>query len=209
LSSTSANISSPAIEAKCRVNKTEKSCEVIDFFVELPDTKLDKVVDESSREIDSKTVEKLAIVDQQAVFLPSNLARFSKVTQMTVTSSGFFLMTSESFADLTLLTSLQLNHNKLREISVDCFTDNRNLRSLSFAHNKIEKIHDDAFVNLDNLVELNLESNLLRSLQADLFTNFLSLETLKLQNNKISVIESKLLFHVSTLVRVDISGELN
>jgi Leucine-rich repeat (LRR) protein len=209
-SSTSPNVSSPAIGAKCRVNATEKLCELIDFFVELPETKLEKVVDESRRQIDPETIEKLVIVDQQAVFLPSNLGqKFSNLTKLTVANCGFFLMTSDSFANLTLLTSLELNHNKLRQIPQQCFTDNRNLRSLSFAYNNIEIIHDDAFVSLNNLVDLNLQNNLLSSLQANLFSNLILLETLKLQNNNINVIESKLFFNLSKLVRVDISGELS
>jgi Leucine-rich repeat (LRR) protein len=193
-----------SVDFKCKM--TEKSCDVVDLVVELSRSKIGKVRDENGTEVES--VKKIRIVDQATLFLPTNLAeKFPKVTEIFVDSSGFFQLDSETFSNLTLLTSLTIVNNKMRQIPVNALADSMMMTKLDLSSNRLEVIDSDAFVGLSNLVELNLSHNLLTHISPAVFANLTSLQTLLLQFNQMKFLVSAVFSSLNQLSHIDVSSK--
>ena len=200
----------PTIKIRCNYDDESEKCEALNLIVDIPNSKIEKVEDENGLSInqDLHPIQKMSIVNQQTLFLPTNIGEFFKdLTELIIFASGFFRIDDETFANLTSLTSLAITQNKVREVCGDCFRDNVNLLVLDLGFNRIEVIAEKAFVHLGNLSKLILQNNLLTSVTADTFANLSSLETLNLKHNKISFINSDLISWLPNLSYFDISSK--
>ena len=201
----------PTIEITCSYDDENEKCEALNLIVDIPNTRIAKVVDENGFSINQNlhTIQKLSIFDQQTLFLPTNLGKcFHDLTELVIFASGLFRIDNETFANLTALTLLAITQNKVREVREERFQDSVNLLVLDLGFNKIQVIAEKAFVHLVNLTELNLQNNLLTSVTAGIFTNLSSLKTLNLKQNKISFINSDLISWLPKLSFFDISSKI-
>lgn len=201
---------SPPESVSMKCDLLDKSCEVIDFIVKVPDSMLVKITGRLGNVIGnhSDRIKKLMITDQQTLYLPNNLGEhFWAVQKFHITNSGFFEINSYTFAKMTSLTSLKMNHNKLYEIPSNCFNDNINIVELAFAYNKIQTIADDAFVSLGQLKTLSIHHNQLTSLKHAVLAPLRALEILRLQHNQISVVPAHIFTGSPKLSILDISCE--
>jgi Leucine-rich repeat (LRR) protein len=157
------------IDIKCKM--IEETCKTFDLVVELPGSKIGKVQGKKGTEINS--AKQIQIVDQTALSLPTNFAeKFPLVTEIVFDRSNFFHLDNATFSNLTLLTSLTITNNKIRQIPAKTFVDNKKMNFLNLAGNKIQVIDDEAFVGLIFLVELNLSHNLLTRISPAAFSSF-------------------------------------
>lgn len=204
----SLEVSPDEIDMRCKFNSKEINCKAIEFIVENPQTRVDKVTDETGNLFDHnfEHTEKLSIVDQQTLFLPVNLfEKFPQLKEVLIINSGLFHIYRTTFVNLILLKSLTINENKLREIPSNVLVANVNLWLLNLEGNNIEIIDKDSFKNLESLRELNLRRNLLTSISAAVFVQLASLEILNLANNKIVFVSSGLFSNLPQLSHIDIS----
>jgi leucine-rich repeat transmembrane neuronal protein 1/2 len=196
--------SPPSIDFKCKM--TEKNCDVLDLVVELPGSKIGKVQGENGTEIESIT--QIRIIDQAALILPSNFAeKFPKVKEITIERSEFFQLDSETFSNLTLLTSLTIAKNKIRRIPTYAFADNVKMTKLDLSGNRLEIIEEDAFAGLRFLIELNLSHNRLTHISPAVFARLTSLQTLHLQFNRMKFLVSAVFSSLKQLSHVDVSSK--
>jgi Leucine-rich repeat (LRR) protein len=192
------------IDFKCEM--ATDTCDAIDLAIELPGTNIGKVTDSNGNEIQS--VSKVQIINQAALFMPTNFAeKFKEVKEITIESSGFFQLDRETFANLSSLTYLTITNNKIREISANAFVDNANMTELHFDGNKLELLDNDSFAGLKNLLELNLAHNLLTHISPAVFANLTSLQTLHLQFNRMKYLVSGVFASLSQLSYLDVSSE--
>lgn len=196
------------IEILCKI--TGKTCEVDNLKVETRESEIKSVQDEKGVEIDmnSTDIEVVNIFEQQSLFFPLNFGiKFPKLKQLTIIYSGLFFIDDKTFDNMTLLTSLKLNENKIRKIPANAFNENKMMKSLDLSMNKIETIDDDAFSGQENLIDLNLEQNLVFKVNSEIFKKLSKLEILNLRHNQIRKIESKIFYGLPQLLMLDISRE--
>jgi Leucine-rich repeat (LRR) protein len=181
-------------------------CEIFDLLVKVPDSRIARVLNENGFEVD--TVTEVRIIDQQALFLPSNFAeKFAKATEISIEHSGLFQFNSDTFSNLTSLISLSIINNKIREIPSRVFTDNAKMMKCDLSGNNIEFIADNAFVALENLLELNLAHNLLTQINADMFVGLHNLRSLQLQHNNLVFLGEAVFASLDELSQLNISSE--
>ena len=202
-------ISSEAINIKCKFILVDSSCEVFDFVVDTPGSKIVDIITENRTKItkSSSSIEKLLIIDQQTLFLPLNLAEIlPKVTELVITDSGLSQINQETFTGLKLLISLKITYNKIREIPEQFVSESSNLKELNLTSNRLEVIAENAFSGLGKLEELDMSHNLLISVHSEVFSSLNSLKTLKINNNKLQFLSPRLFYATSELVSLDISS---
>ncbi|GIX92483.1 relaxin receptor 2 [Caerostris darwini] len=95
------------------------------------------------------------------------------------------------FDDLSKLTILWLDGNKLETFSSYIFQNLKNLEVLSFSKNELTTVNSFVFDGLENLKSLAVSKNSLQSLKADTFGNLSSLLKLDIHGNKIRSIDGK------------------
>ena len=109
-------------------------------------------------------------------------------TNLTTLALSYNRLTDTKFA-ATLpptLTKIELNQNKIAEISRESFSKLNKLEVLGLSDNFITEIHRDSFRDLSSLKNLNLEYNKLKKIKADSFKDLAVLEVLHLKKNVIS-----------------------
>lgn len=189
------------VDLFCYTN-TEDVCEVIELKIRFNDMKIREV---KTMALDK--IRKLSIVQQQTLFLPSNLAEhFKELTELTVTLSGLFTIKWNVFRDLRKLKSLDLPHNKIQEVPSNAFEDLERLTDLDLSFNNIESIDTDGFANLAKLQQLKLNNNDLSVLSGKPFENLKKLKQLFLQKNSLKVIDGNLLAPLTKLVTADFTN---
>lgn len=87
------------------------------------------------------------------------------------------------FKNLSSLELLNLDSNRLVQLSEDTFSDLISLRTLVLSNNPLEDLHKDVFKSLVNLVNLDLKGGKLLALREDLFKFIQNLESLTFGNS--------------------------
>lgn len=93
------------------------------------------------------------------------------------------------FKDMTGLSELWLNGNKMKFLPEDVFWDQKNLTDLTMSGNQIENLPKHIFSKLLNLKTAGFSGNRLTHLDVDLFRNNLKLEMIWFEYNKLKVIK--------------------
>ncbi|XP_071018496.1 amphoterin-induced protein 3 [Oncorhynchus clarkii lewisi] len=102
-------------------------------------------------------------------------------------------------------TTLDLNHNRLKELKKGSFAALPRLESLRLAHNSLKCLEPGTFWNSSALRQLDLSSNQLEKVEVHYFLELTGLEELLLFNNRIVRVESKALEALGNLRKVYIS----
>lgn len=188
----------------CKMENSK--CQSTDLIVKYPNSTIESVNDKNGAEVEADKVNSLEIIQQQTLFLPTNLSPLlPEFKTLTVTDSGLFWVDSTSFQGMEKLTELNLNKNKIMKITVDAFKVLKNLLTLNLSNNKIKKIEDGTFKNLGKLQELLLNQNFLESISNRIFEPLENLEKLQMENNKLLFISSNFLSQLSKLKFLDLS----
>lgn len=194
------------IDLTCYTDAADQ-CGADELTIRFNNMKVREVLGSGVQTVSIEKIKKLSIVEQQTLFLPSNLAeRFKELTELTVTLSGLFTIRWNVFKGLTKLTSLDLSHNKLHEVPDNSFEDLENLISLDLSFNYIESVEDDAFNGLHKLQQLKLNNNYLIELSGRPFDSLKKLKHLYLQRNDLQIIDGNLFNSLTKLITADLSN---
>lgn len=168
-------------------------CNAVDLKVLKPHFRIVSVRSKNQTAIGSKEVQELLIVDQQTLYLPSNLSDFfPSLRKLSVINSGMIEFNDEALQTVEI-EELNFSRNQLTEVRAKSLEKFRKLHTLDFSNNKIEKIEVSSFENLEALSELYLNDNSLSKIDSDCFSTNKNLKVLALQNNKLSQIASNFL----------------
>jgi Leucine-rich repeat (LRR) protein len=114
-------------------------------------------------------------------------------TQLKLKSSAIYTISTNTFIDNILLTSIDLSCNYLEFLCPSLFKGLKNLIFLNLNNNRITHISDFAFKDLTNLNFLNLSSNRLEAIHTNTFSGLVSLTKLDLRDNKIHFVSASVL----------------
>ncbi|XP_028984710.1 toll-like receptor 21 [Betta splendens] len=127
-------------------------------------------------------------------------------TNLTICSTAVVDIPSNSFANLSMLQFLRLDHNHLRIISEAAFQNLHQLKSLNLSFNYLSELSSSVFKDLHNLTFLSLTNNNLKLLPGGIFVSLINLETLLIRQNFLSdfsgIAES--VSHLTNLTQLDL-----
>ncbi|XP_074519569.1 uncharacterized protein LOC141785272 [Halichoeres trimaculatus] len=112
----------------------------------------------------------------------------------------------DTFKDLTQLTFLSFDKNKIRDLDPEWFVNLRNLKRLSLLKNEITELPPKVFSALLELEELYLQFNLLKYITKKPFSRLRKLQKLNLSLNIIDFIEEGTFEDLTSLRYFDLSG---
>ena len=136
----------------------------------------------------SATIQLLDLSDNAIETLQSESFRnLTNLTSLHLEFNNISKVEEGAFRLLTKLTDLRINNNILTVIKPGIFVD-LNLKNLYLGHNKIEHIEDNAFTSLPNLELIDLDSNFLSSIRENSFSILPSLKDFYIQNNRLSAV---------------------
>lgn len=153
-----------------------------------------------------KSITKLFVINQQTLFLPSNLSNFlPKLNKIIWENSELIAINNYALVGLNGLTELSLKRNKIVEIKSESFKHLVNLQHLDLSYNKISIIETTAFNNLNNLIELHLNNNFLVKIERKIFLQNKNLRTLTLGHNQLKQIPSNFFLHFVEIEVLDLT----
>ncbi|XP_066297941.1 platelet glycoprotein Ib alpha chain-like [Branchiostoma lanceolatum] len=112
----------------------------------------------------------------------------TSVTSLMLRSNDISQLSNSSFAGLSLLYSLNLQSNKIRQIPKGVFASS--IRYLYLKNNLISDITSGAFDDLSLLRELYLDNNAITNIQYGTFHGLVDLQTLSLISNAIDSVSN-------------------
>jgi hypothetical protein len=101
---------------------------------------------------------------------------------------------------------LDLDFNKISEISKNAFQDQLKLRTLCLDNNQIKLLQPGIFDPLTSLTKLGLQENLIEVIEDSLFSKNEKLERLFLQGNKIFAVGPNAIKHLTKLKEIWLFG---
>lgn len=180
------------------------------------------------RDKSNEDVTVLTIRNQNASFIPKDIANFfSKLQRYEVKNSSLVSVSKNNFEnltmietlilennviekleaivfeDLTILKNLRLSDNKLTELEHNLFSKNTKLEIISLYNNKIISLHEDQFASLLNLKEIYLQNNEIAELREQTFANNLKLTTIDMSHNRLVTIGPDVLKNLVELKKFD------
>lgn len=196
------------IDLNCEMNYADL-CSAVDFRVKSSDATIEKVKVQDGEAIKCEkltNISRLSIIDQQTLFLPSNLGEhFTQLIELVVTHSGLFEIDSRNFNNMKSLTSLNLARNLIQEIPAEVFSKLENLLNLDLSLNNIATIENGAFKSLTKLKSLKLNDNLLTTLNSKVFDGLVTLKDLSLRSNRLIFIDIVFLTSMPQLTSLDLT----
>ncbi|XP_042346730.1 toll-like receptor 21 [Plectropomus leopardus] len=102
---------------------------------------------------------------------------------LTITSNPMWHIPRMSFANLTNLQHLCIDHNHLRIIDQFAFHNLHQLKSLNLSFNNISELSTSVFNDLPSLTFLSLTNNTLKQFPESIFSTLLNLTTLIMREN--------------------------
>jgi len=113
---------------------------------------------------------------------------FTKLNHLKTVSLGnnFAQLKSSSFANLTMLTSLQFSQDSLTHIEEEAISFLRSLKQLDLSHQQLERLPKNAISHCPNLTTVDLSSNSLTEVHQEALTDLRSINLLDLSNNQLT-----------------------
>lgn len=134
--------------------------------------------------------------------------QFYKLRKVRASGSQIRMIIDGSFKGASMLISLDLSRNKLKEIGHKTFFGCKKLNELDLNQNQIEKIHSLAFKDMEELESLNLGQNLIESIDIELFASLKDLKKLFLYGNRLNQMHPRSLLHNAQLQILDLEQNL-
>jgi Leucine-rich repeat (LRR) protein len=116
-------------------------------------------------------------LSENILIFEKNISLFSSLKNLQTLILGEILLDSFDLIDFSSensLTQLDLNGNRIMNITVNQMKNLYKLKKLELSNNNISFIEDNSFANLSDLTYLNLENNQLKRLHYDAFHNKLA-----------------------------------
>ena len=127
---------------------------------------------------------------------------FPSLTSLNLDSNDIRELSVEAFNGLeSTLRTLELNHNKLKKIPREALQNLEKLESLELHHNNIKKIYARSFNNSKNLVTLNIRYNSISDISPFAFEDMPNLEEIDLRNNELITLDEYTFFFPGSRVR--------
>lgn len=86
------------------------------------------------------------------------------------------------------------------------FKNENTVNTLDLSHNRIKNLETDAFRNLKNLKTLKLNNNRITTLTEDYFSENLNLESIILKNNQLKMVSAKIFIDLTKIIKIDLTG---
>lgn len=118
------------------------------------------------------------------------------------------MLEDKAFADLSLLTELDLGSNNLTNVSADSLAGLTNLEKLLLDHNNIRAIENKSFRDLHKLEYLEFAFNHVQNLSSSFLGNLYNLKVLRFSHNNISTVADRTFENTPALRQLDISSNL-
>lgn len=194
------------INLTCK-NDCDGVCMATGFQVKSCNTTIEFLLIEDGNIIDSSNKTKFTIVDQQTLFLPTNIAQqFPNLNELFVSGSGLYVIDELVFKNMHNLIALTLRENKLQELPSKAFAGLKILRDLDLSLNRIAVIEDGAFSGLEMLQKLKLNNNLVVSVSDITFRDLPNLRELYIEKNKLKFISVNLSRSMTQLAFADFTS---
>lgn len=203
-------------------------CEIVN--VEIDATSTNSFVFMTSRDDNNKTheIETLIFTNSIIPKFPKNLFDvLTEIHTINLQSVGLTEFADIHFTNAKNLGSLNLSHNKIREIkamtfaestiyeidlsynllthlSEIAFGDMSELSTLILRGNKIAEIHDDVLLGSNYLLHLDLSQNNIKSLSISFIGELVNLKSINLDNNFIEEIDSNIFSNLNFLETISL-----
>lgn len=92
----------------------------------------------------------------------------------------------DSLKGLSILTELNLEHNRIRVLHSSTFVTNIKIRVIVLNHNLIERLEDDTFKDLQFLQRIEISDNLLKKIGINTFVRVPALKFIALDGNRLT-----------------------
>ena len=137
--------------------------------------------------------------------LPLTLLGMPNLTAIDLSHNSLLSLSDKPVAwNLTHLTSLNLQANRLHSLTPATFKGLGGLRQLNLANNNISLIESSTFEGLDKLEVLNLRKNYLGSLESKWFKTLTSLQELDIGDNNINSLGNHAFSSLSSLNKLSV-----
>ncbi|KAG8236300.1 hypothetical protein J437_LFUL016447 [Ladona fulva] len=132
------------------------------------------------------------------------LANASLLREATLARNQILSLRPSAFANLPMLSTLDLSENRLSSVPSDAFGPHLpELRRLFLDRNNISAVADGAFKHLTHLEELELNSNELTDIQKNTFLGLQSLKRIDLRSNRLVVLRDGTFLETPSLQELD------
>lgn len=109
------------------------------------------------------------------------------------------------FQNLTSLTKIILDNNKISAIENEVFANLENLREIYVRFNRLTQLNGDWFLNLENIKSIYLDYNAIERIPSGVFENIKPIKRIHLSYNNISRIDRNAFNRIENLTNLDLS----
>lgn len=136
----------------------------------------------------------------------SDITSFPNLNYLNLEYNRIIEISIENYNLSLSLSSIRLAYNFLNILHSRTFSHLQDLTSLDLSYNRIANLTKHSFINLANLKYLSLAGNIIESIEAETFVNLPKLEILDLQGNNMTYLSLVSFYNVSYL---DVTLTLN
>lgn len=140
------------------------------------------------------------------VQLPPNLFGMKHLKTLDLTHNRLKNLQVETLSSLDSLRELKLASNFIQELNQGAFNGLQHLRALHLDSNELEVVEANAIRALPALKSLRMSRNKLKEIPNFAFNNLPSLQTAELQDNQIRNIGNKAFYQVPNLLMLNLSN---
>ncbi|XP_043096598.1 uncharacterized protein LOC122346028 isoform X2 [Puntigrus tetrazona] len=115
-----------------------------------------------------------------------NSTNLTSVNSLTMAHQGITAIGPQTFDMFKNLKTLNLDNNRLSQVSSNWFSHHVTLEALRLSNNKITRLDYSSLVGLSNLLNLDLSQNQVHTITPRSFLGFSKLRQLNLSNNKLT-----------------------
>ncbi|KAL3841554.1 hypothetical protein ACJMK2_019678 [Sinanodonta woodiana] len=137
-------------------------------------------------------------------FSVASLNQLSKLTWLSLQYNKILQLSKYSLYSLPHLKLLNIGHNRLKSFHERTFYTLSSLRNLILNGNRLRQLPDGLFRNLKQVISLNLKGNSLEVITNDTLSGLKSLEDLNLESNNIENIETDVFMNVPKLTQLNL-----
>lgn len=138
------------------------------------------------------------------------LAPLANLKWLSLDNNNFYSVPENSFDDLSELTNLNLESNKIEMISPELFKVDvhQKLKEIRLSNNQLTKIYSDTFKSLVNLEAILISNNRIRNLQSESFSYLPKLSHVIISDNLLSHISSRSFANLPSLTKLELQNNL-
>ncbi|KAL1132779.1 hypothetical protein AAG570_010731 [Ranatra chinensis] len=134
----------------------------------------------------------------------SHLGDLNKLTSCNLSHNAISDVTRGAFARNTVLRSLNLNYNKLRKIDANSFRGMRFIRRLYMSDNEISDVGRGTFASVSRIGTIDLARNKIKNIDFQMFSQLQYVELIDVSDNQVTEIQ-KQSFKDLYLVHINLS----